>query len=89
MKNVKGFNEFLYEGQNVKKMIKWDKEAEELEAKLERDDVRWNEKEKAQKRIEKLQLMQDKLSTKFNAGEREEYEGHTGIGWSDMFGETN
>jgi len=34
MKNVKGFNEFLYEGQNVKKMIKWDKEAEELEAKL-------------------------------------------------------
>ena len=70
-------------------MIKWDKESEALEAKLDRDDVKWSEKEKAQKRIEKLQLMQDRLSTKFKAGEREEYEGHTGIGWGSMFGETN
>ena len=87
MKRVKRLNEFLYESQNVKKMIKWDNESRALEAKLDRDDVRWSEKEKAQKRIEKLQLMQDRLSTKFNADEREEYEEHTGIGWRDMFGE--
>ena len=56
-------------------MIKWDKESEALEAKLDRDDVKWSEKEKAQKRIEKLQLMQDRLSTKFNTKDIPELDG--------------
>ena len=70
----------------VIKMIKYDKEIELLESKLNDENILWSTKVKFQKRIEKIQVYQWNLSDKFNDNEKVDYECNTGIGWCDMFG---